>query len=207
MPLKILSSKQYLKTILENGALRICSPTGDVLKVSEEILDKIDIGDFFSPECFPMPQFAGLVKNEFGEARWRGMPLFFERSHYTVSLSNYRNFKKVALNEFRDEELWGAVGLPFEREDFWRLVEQFEGYSLCAVTDNIPSEIHNRAGKLETFIRNKRGRPTERKEILAFYNKNFETGHGSWKQVQNDLRSQTGIDVHIDTIKRALGRK
>lgn len=194
------------KTILENDALRICSPTGTILKVSEEILDKIDMLDFFSPESFPISHFAGLVRDESGEVKWRGMPLFFERHYYTVSLSNYREYKKVALNEYREEELWDAVCLPFELDPLWHLVEQFEGYSLCAVADKLPNEIHNRAGELETFIRNKRGRPTERKAILAFYTKNFGNGHSSWKQVQNDLLSQTGIDVHIDTIKRALGK-
>lgn len=64
------------KTILENDALRICSPTGTILKVSEEILDKIDMLDFFSPESFPISHFAGLVRDESGEVKWRGMPLF-----------------------------------------------------------------------------------------------------------------------------------
>jgi len=191
-------------TLLENDALRICSPQGIVMKVSDEILDQIDILDFIDAKYFPIEYFHELLDTELGQKRWTGMPLFFERTHYTITLSSYREYKKVALTIFDEHELWETLGLPFELDVMWGLVASLEGYALCAVECMIPNEIHTLQNRERSFISKKRGRPSFRPEILAFYKDNFQNGHKSWKQVQNKWIAETGHNVSLDTIKRAV---
>ncbi len=98
-------------TILDNDALRICSPQGVVMKVSDEILDRINILEFIDAEHFPREHFYDLFDYDGEEKRWAGMPLFFERGHYTILLKSYREYKKVALKVFNEADLWEASGL------------------------------------------------------------------------------------------------
>lgn len=85
-------------TIIENEALRICSPEGQILKISDDILEKIEIDEELKNERFPFAHFYGLVENflEFPETesiRWTGMPLFFERAS-----SSFNYFRRMGLS-------------------------------------------------------------------------------------------------------------
>jgi hypothetical protein len=197
------------KTILENGALRICSPEGNILKITPDILDRIEIPDSLNSEYFPNNYHYGDVYSDKRSIRWNGIPLFFERTYYTISLDEYRNLKKIASENIKEEDLFHTIGLMFELDPFWGMVEKFEGFSLCALTDLMPEVIESVELKdnSKTFYSKDRGRPSKKKEIKEFYEATFPNGHKSWKEVGARLLKDQGIDVHIDTIKRALGQK
>ena len=193
--------------ILEADALRLCSPEGQILKISAEILDRIGVPKELRTQNFPsIYHYMDSVSDDCS-LRWSTIPLFFDRMTYTVSLSEYRNLRTLALKEVSEEEIFEFLALGFEADPFWAIVERFEGYSLCAVSDRIPSEIRNWDGVSGHITSQTRGRPSQRKDIRMFYEAHFPKGHASWKEANAKLREVTGIDVHVDTLKRAIGQK
>lgn len=204
-----------LNTITENDALRMCLPNGTILKVGSEILDRVLVSDVLPNETPPAIQF-GDSRNpeETSEKRWASMPLFFVRPYYIVSLENYRALKTAAVNAFPKDysadDIWAATALPFELDPLWGVLGKFEGASLCAIMDRMPKIIlQSSSEELGSKTTLKAGRPSKLPQVRRAYEKVYPNGHGAdtWKEVANNLADTSGVTVHVDTIKRALGLK
>jgi len=207
------------QAILKNDALRVCLPDGTILKIHHEILDMVSLSDVFICAKIPDSSFGSLDQSNDFWASCRnpeiGMPLFFTRPYYLLSLENYKALKvavdKAFPKDYNQDDIWAATCLPFESDPMWPVVSKFEGASLCAVSDKIPKKISLRNFQKSKGGRpsNKGGRPSNKPEIVEFYQKHYPNRNGSdsWKEVNAKLLEITGIDVHEDTIKRALDLK
>jgi hypothetical protein len=87
----------------------------------------------------------------------------------------------------------------------------FEGAALNIREDDMPSATLIGSmieGGDETETVNI-GRPSDREAIVQSFERLYPTGCGSrsWKAVTAEIGEDTGIYVHQDTVKRALGLK
>ena len=100
-----------------------------------------------------------------------------------------------------------------------RPFEEFEGWSVCFPCDAFPSsvkEIHDAIDfyseqLLEPDSETRTGRPSNWPRIAEAYLDLFPDGHeavgDSWKLALAKVSERLGYDFHVDTLKRALGRK
>ena len=139
---------RYFSLLLNSSSVHLSSPTGQVVRFSsEEIFDKIDfpseLEEFLDPT---MEAKLGIHRAHIshdiavelygsgasGAHPRPAMPLFFQRHYYTVTLKNYRTLRELAQRKWKADDVSETLGLFFEDDPFWEIVEKFEGWSMCA---------------------------------------------------------------------------
>ena len=209
-----------LDAILDRDALRLCSPEGRIFKIEDSIVDWFEIDESLERLVFQHSTFADISSESYIQktlgafenswqatiGRWTRFPMYFEREHYTISLQALRRYKEVALTMLAENELFNVLSLRFDEDPFWAVVERFEGYALCAVSEKMPQTLSNTVGiEMQLAVNRKGGRPSKQQGLCEFYKIHFPNGHETWKQVQKKYFELHGENISIDTFRRALG--
>ena len=129
-----------------------------------------------------------------------GVPFFYQRQSYTISLKVYDHMKKFNCAE---------IDYVKETGEFLR---PYEGFSLCT------PEIHANGKWLEYWKkripeeiipRSSIGRPRTREKAVTDYKASFPIGHKqeTWPQIMKKIKDKTGNTYSSDTLKRGLGLK
>lgn len=127
------------------------------------------------------------------------IPFFYERIGYTISLQSYDFFRRFDF-----------VEMP-EFVEVARIMRQFEGWSLCVPESYISSgwteRLRSELRLQEVRPSNSIGRPGFlRDETLAAYLAIYPSGNhpGMWGEALREVNRKTGLNVSVDTLKRAV---
>lgn len=170
----------------ENRGLALaCSPTGQVFRVSGEVVRPPIYYNFFRynkifcrhPELLYVDIDTGVIHLEGVASRME------------------------SWTDFQDGHLWQERGF----RDFGHL----NGWSICFRRNEVALtlvDLHRLWERKANTVRPP-GRPRDREYVAAAYMRRFPEGHGglSWKEVLAILRTDEAVDTSRDTLLRALG--